>query len=168
MDVGTVNTIVGIMASAVATATGVIALKEHFKREREKSGPQRNGENLKPVPIVKPTNKPKTSGSGTASRSTEVSVFENDESSYFKWLSDNPDGYVVNTEKRINPAYMALHRADCRHVSKYSAQASEGAFTERGYIKACSTDKASLNKWAKQHGKQDGPLTSSCPCKPND
>lgn len=162
MDVGTVNTVVGIVASAVATITGIIAIKEHLKKEAGKLPPDKKPS----TKAIKPTSELKTV-KGTTSGTVGVKLFENDESGYLKWLSDNPNGYVVNTEKRINPAYMALHRATCRHVSNYSAQASEGAFTERGYIKACSPDIASLNKWAKQHGKSDGLLTSNCPCKPN-
>ena len=69
----------------------------------------------------------------------------------------------VNAEKGVSANYMALHKATCGHISNFASH-EKGAFTERGYIKACSAEIAPLKDWAKAHGRKDGSFTGNCKC----
>jgi hypothetical protein len=51
-------------------------------------------------------------------------------------------------------------------VSNFDSQ-KEGAYTERSYIKICSTQLAALKDWLKANGRADGTSTGNCPCKPD-
>jgi 5-methylcytosine-specific restriction endonuclease McrA len=81
-----------------------------------------------------------------------VSVFENKEHEYQTWIRANPDGYVLTTVSQVSTAYMSLHRANCRMISKYMKNMAPDAFTGRGYIKICSRDSAELSTWIRRHG----------------
>ena len=91
-----------------------------------------------------------------------LEVFDGNDSTYQAWLRANPRGYLVNARRSINPSYLVLHRANCHHVSRYSTSAPDGAFTERGYIKICSTDLSELRNWVKNHGRWDGTFSKEC------
>jgi hypothetical protein len=94
--------------------------------------------------------------------------FVDDETGYFRWLADHPDGYVVNTERGISPNYMVLHRATCPSISQPSSQSTAGGFTERQYAKACADTIDDLRGWVRANGRPDGTFTSeACPhCQP--
>ena len=78
-------------------------------------------------------------------------VFRNDERSYLKWLSDQPHGYVLTTSRSAPARYMSLHGATCKLISEYKNN-KPGAFTERSYIKICSTDLEALRTWVLSKG----------------
>ena len=86
-------------------------------------------------------------------------VFRNAERSYLKWLSDHPQGYVLTTSRSAPARYMSLHRATCRLISEYRNN-EPGAFTERSYIKICSTDSEPLRAWVLSKGGKD--FTTVC------
>jgi hypothetical protein len=75
--------------------------------------------------------------------------FTNSDSRYREWLTEHPQGYVLNTRRRPDPDYMVLHRSECRSISR---PADPGAFTERSYIKVCSDTRDDLQVWARQYG----------------
>ena len=79
-------------------------------------------------------------------------VFDNDEDKYQEWLKNNPDGYVLTTNRDKNPDYMSLHLASCRMISQYMKNMAEDAFTCRGYIKICSCSSIDLILWIKKNG----------------
>ena len=89
-------------------------------------------------------------------------VFEDNESGYQAWLKSDHNGYVLNMHKRRNPEYAVLHRAHCKSISNFSDLARKGAYTERGYIKICSSKLVNLSKWLKSHGRPDGSFSKIC------
>ena len=94
--------------------------------------------------------------------STGCIEFINNEKGYLHWLRMHPNGYVINTERRMSTNYMWLHRASCRLISEYTKGSKEGGFTERTYIKICSDDLESIRKWAKCHGLNYGIIKDKC------
>lgn len=98
-----------------------------------------------------------------------VLIFDDNDCEYFRWLNLNKSGYVINTPRGHNPAYMLLHRASCHTISEYSGNAAQGGFTERDYIKICANDIESLRNWVRQKGRPDGSFSSKCQlCNPLD
>ncbi|WP_024612746.1 hypothetical protein [Pseudoalteromonas sp. TB64] len=95
------------------------------------------------------------------------SEFINDEYKYINWIQSNPNGFVINTSKSKRLDYRVLHTADCSYVTTLQGNAQEDGFTERGYIKICSTNVESLRDWTKQEGEKNGLFTQECArCKP--
>lgn len=87
--------------------------------------------------------------------------FIGDDEAYLRWLDENPKGFVINTHRSVNPNYMVLHRATCGMIK--SAQGSPpGGYTERGYIKICSSVIEGLQSWVRRHGRPDGSFSSAC------
>lgn len=91
-------------------------------------------------------------------------IFRNAEHAFSVWLHEYPDGYVVNTTARPSDKYFVLHRAQCTTLHR---DVPPGGYTERDYIKACTSDAtpSSLEAWIRQIG---GPgFTKVCAvCKP--
>jgi hypothetical protein len=83
---------------------------------------------------------------GTAAGDSQPAVreFQNAEQEYLGWLRQHPDGLVVNTERGKPLRYRVLHRASCPLISEYIGRSEPGGFTERTYIKLCSTSNAAL------------------------
>jgi hypothetical protein len=89
-------------------------------------------------------------------------TFDHGDAAYLKWLRANPTGYVVNAERSPRLSYMVLHRATCPSISSIKAPGRPGGFTERSYIKICSTNVAPLNIWVRQHGGTSGAFSKRC------
>ena len=70
--------------------------------------------------------------------------FVNDDDGYLRWLSENPDGFVVNSNRDPVSSYLILHRASCKWINT-SARTN---WTTTGYIKTCSNDLTALTDWA--------------------
>ncbi len=91
-------------------------------------------------------------------------LFRNAEEAFSRWLQSNPDGYVVNTTTRPSQTYFVLHRAQCTTLHR---DVPPGGYTEREFVKACSSDPSpsSLEAWIHEQG---GPgFTKVCAvCKP--
>lgn len=49
-----------------------------------------------------------------------VVEFKDNDEKYFKWLSQHPSAYVINTRRVIDAEYMVLHKSTCFHISTYS------------------------------------------------
>lgn len=74
-----------------------------------------------------------------------VFLFDNDDEGYYKWLDENPDGFVVNTFKNPTPGYLKTHKATCPTIRRL--QPGYSSFTA-GYSKYCSNDIEKLREWA--------------------
>ena len=77
---------------------------------------------------------------------TEIRFQDNDEG-YRAWIADNPNGYVLNTNREPKPTYLILHHADCGYISSTRIF----NYTTRTYIKVCSLDEKDLERWGKEH-----------------
>jgi hypothetical protein len=89
-------------------------------------------------------------------------VFDGDDNAYQAWLAANPNGYVLNTRREVDPLYMVLHRASCPTIREYTDMAQEGGFTERAYIKVCADSVSALRNWVRTHGRPDGTFSNEC------
>jgi hypothetical protein len=88
-----------------------------------------------------------------------VLIFRGDDAAYLRWISGHPMGYVLNAERNPKASYLKLHRATCTWMS---GRGKPGAYTERDYIKICSTSDDALAQWARE--KVDGTPDSRCAC----
>ncbi len=70
--------------------------------------------------------------------------FVDDDRAYLQWLSANPDGFVLNTDRRPNSGYGALHRSTCRSISGTPAR---GRSWTADYAKHCAANSADLVTW---------------------
>jgi 5-methylcytosine-specific restriction protein A len=79
-----------------------------------------------------------------------------------EWLSTNPLGFVLNTEKTVGTKYMFFHRAACRHISEAKA-AQPDAYTGNKYIKVCSDNLSNLIEWTSSNRTMaDGHFCKDC------
>jgi hypothetical protein len=89
------------------------------------------------------------------------------EHAYLKWLAAHPEGRVLNTWRRIDPDYLALHRTNCPLISRYKANDSPGGFTEDQLVKICADTVDELREWVRLHARSDGMFTTDrCTCRP--
>lgn len=91
----------------------------------------------------------------------DVVVFEGDDRPYQRWMSAHRRGYVLSTEKRSSSRRLSLHRSRCNHVSVYGPGQEPGCFTAKSTIKVCSTDRAELERWAKEK-RENGESIKGC------
>ena len=70
--------------------------------------------------------------------------FVNDDG-YLRWLAQNPDGFVVNSNRVPVSSYLILHRASCNGSTLFTVN-----WPTTGYIKTCSTDLIALTEWAER------------------
>lgn len=99
---------------------------------------------------------PETSVDGVGG---DLLIFRGDDTPYLRWISEHPNGYVVNADRNPKPSYLKLHQADCPRVS---GDAAPGAYTARAYIKICSDSRSALESWARD--KVGGELGNRCAC----
>jgi len=78
-----------------------------------------------------------------------IEVFRSDcqsesESAYQEWLSDNPDGFVVNALKSASgkgtisdKRFTRIHRATCKTINPLLSEADKAGFTTGNYQKLC-------------------------------
>lgn len=74
-----------------------------------------------------------------------------DDKFYLQWISDYPDGFVVNTPRKISPEYFLLHRAICKSIRE-GRNYVQGAFTERQYTKVVGRTEGDILAFASHHG----------------
>src|SRR5271157_6274634 len=87
--------------------------------------------------------------------------FVNDDDGYLRWLAQNPNGFVVNSNRVPVSSYLILHRASCKWINT-SAQTN---WTTTGYIKTCSNDLTALTDWAERE--VGGSLKPCKSCQPD-
>jgi 5-methylcytosine-specific restriction protein A len=82
-----------------------------------------------------------------------IEIFDVDDAPYFHWMQNNPEGFVLNTEKEEKTDFMMFHKANyCHHIGPYdSKQAQNPSYTSSKRIKVCSNDVHELYQWAKKH-----------------
>jgi hypothetical protein len=92
-----------------------------------------------------------------------IYVFLDDEAGYSTWISNNADGFVVNTRRELDPNYLVLHAANCTSMQTYRGMdQNPGGFTERGYQKICAeTADELLNYFAAETGNKSS-ITKYC------
>lgn len=88
-----------------------------------------------------------------------MTYFSDDDQAYTDWLTDHPNGFVVNVRRTASPSYMVLHRAICRHIA---TERDDGAYTGRGYRKIVSTTLDDLRAYARSIGRGDGSFSQTC------
>lgn len=91
-----------------------------------------------------------------------LEVFRSDrqldsEETYKKWLSDNPDGFVVNALKsasgkgtKSDERFTFIHRATCKDINPFLRQDDKTGFTTGKYQKLCATSFDMAEKEAKR------------------
>jgi len=98
-----------------------------------------------------------------------LTIHDGSDDLYMDWLDRNPEGFVINSHRDPDPTYIVLHRATCHSISQYTRSSSEGAFTERSYIKTCSPSIDELRDWAHHNGRADRAFSRECGfCKPTE
>lgn len=81
-------------------------------------------------------------------------LFIDDDAGYRAWISANPDGYVLSTDK---PSYGRYHRATCSAIGGGGIEPSTGTAWVRGRVrKVCASELSSLMRWARQNLQIDG------------
>lgn len=93
-------------------------------------------------------------------------VFDSDDRPYLDWINSNPSGYIANTERSQGSTYFMIHQADCAHISTYGTDHPFGGFTERDYIKVCSTEISVLLEWVSTERTQVDDLKICKSCNP--
>jgi hypothetical protein len=68
---------------------------------------------------------------------------------YMDWISQHPDGFVINTYAKPSRAYLKLHQATCPSISRL--QPGARTFTEGQYSKLCGSQ-AELEEPARRLG----------------
>ena len=74
-----------------------------------------------------------------------VRSFVDDDAEYLLWLGANPDGFVLNTDRRATAKYVVLHCAACRSISGTPAR---GKSWTVDYAKHCAATTAELTAWS--------------------
>jgi hypothetical protein len=92
-------------------------------------------------------------------------VFETTDDEYHGWMSQHPEGYVLNT-KRQNDPYAVLHVSGCHHISTYTRKHGKNAFTGGDYIKVCSDSANNLYRWTKTN-RPSAPFKICKTCQPD-
>ena len=61
--------------------------------------------------------------------------FAHDDTGYLSWLTQHPEGFVINTYMKPSPAYLKLHHASCPTIGRLQPRAR--TFTDGEYSKLC-------------------------------
>jgi hypothetical protein len=90
-----------------------------------------------------------------------ICEFRDEDRGYLDWIAANPDGFVINVLRNLNPSTARLHHAHCHTVSGYNPAGGAWIGT---YSKVCSLDLVELDAWASAH--VGGPITRCGICQP--
>ena len=77
-----------------------------------------------------------------------MQIFNDDEAGYLKWVTDNPDGFVINAPKRPGSFPNMLHKANCKSITTEK----QTNYTTTDFMKICSTDRQELINWVRDSG----------------
>ncbi len=72
-----------------------------------------------------------------------METFIDDEDRYLRWVSEHPNGFVINAPKSGSGAVNKLHKASCKHISTAYKN-----YTTTDYMKICSLNRHELVTWA--------------------
>jgi hypothetical protein len=81
---------------------------------------------------------------------------KDDDAAYLDWISAHSGGFVLNADRNPNAAFVVLHLAGCSSISGLPAN---GRSWTADYLKVCSDDRLSIERWCQQ---QVGTNPSSC------
>lgn len=84
-----------------------------------------------------------------------MTLFQDKDEEYARWLHSHDDGYVVHMRKGNLPPM--LHTARCKHLYPAEGYGGRGTIT----TKACDTDRERIERWVAEQGLQLA-LCSSC------
>jgi hypothetical protein len=73
--------------------------------------------------------------------------FMDNDNGYIAWLSEHPNGFVLNCERPPRPSDLTLHRATCWTISRTS-----GRNWTTNYQKVCADTFEEIDDWAGQIG----------------
>jgi hypothetical protein len=82
-----------------------------------------------------------------ASAGTEIERFDRDDEGYIRWVTVNPDGFVLNLPRPRGRSGLMLHRAGCPTIT---GEPTRGQSWTADYVKLCSGEKWRLDDWATQ------------------
>lgn len=82
----------------------------------------------------------------------KYTVFQDSDDAYQTWLTQNPNGFVLNTYRPPRAKYMPLHTAQCHTIRNTSAHVGTSPFTGGDYMKVCANDPNELLAWMTTQG----------------
>ncbi len=98
----------------------------------------------------------------------EAKVFDNGDEPYKEWLENNPEGYVLNTERSPDASYARFHQPDCSHISGWSSQYRSDPYTGDYRIKVCADEPEPLIEWLMECRPKSVAIAKSCrSCEPS-
>lgn len=89
-----------------------------------------------------------------------VEVFKNQDSAYLRWVGDNPDGFVLNTNRSFSPSLSRVHGAWCPTIQ--GSPANGNTWTSGDYVKACASELEALLDWGSRKVGQEPPGCGRC------
>jgi hypothetical protein len=84
-------------------------------------------------------------------------VFEEDDSGFFRWLDNHPDGYFIRAKGGPKKGDLMLHRSACSNFDR-----SPTVHWTRDSIKICSTVRSDLLDWATTTACSEPELCRTC------
>ena len=75
----------------------------------------------------------------------DVVTFRDDDRRYLQWVAANPQGFVMNIRRGLNPSDARVHRATCRTIR---GEPTRGGVWTGPYIKLCANNLNALDAWA--------------------
>lgn len=93
---------------------------------------------------------------------SETQVFDSGDAPFLEWMKDHPDGYVLNTERRVTSTVTFLHRSGCHHLTGLVSGQGPDGYTQRKYIKVCSEDASLLLAWCLRERTNSGGIRRYC------
>jgi hypothetical protein len=72
-------------------------------------------------------------------------VFQDDEDGYRAWRAANPDGWVINIQRSLNPSDARVHHGACRTIT---GEPAPGTTWTGPYIKICAAELSHADAWA--------------------
>ena len=80
-----------------------------------------------------------------------VQEFTSEDAPFFKWMDNNPNGYVLNTERSNKSSQSCLHKSNCSHINVPIEENKSNSYTSKNNIKVCSTESNELLDWIRSN-----------------
>lgn len=85
--------------------------------------------------------------------------FRDDDTGYLTWLTNHPNGYVINIARNHSANAARMHHAGCRTISGQNPH--RGPWTGP-YVKICAAQLADLELWASNNVREPIPPCGTC------
>ena len=90
-------------------------------------------------------------------------IFDHDEDGFLQWTCNNPNGFVANFKRHHDPNYVVLHKGCCHTMQRHrNIEWNPGGFTERDFLKACSTSVDDLDDYLAKKMRMKKPVFTKC------